>query len=198
MGRHGLDSSRGHAAVAVLPVLVIGVDHEQMKGSTACMPSTTPPRRCCRRRRRPRRLAVPGDAAHEALTMVAAVRHDPALRLHLTSSFYDDQPHRVSIRPYRRAELAFMRWQVRRGVLASPQSSRPGSQWWRSVNESLLRDAWEAHRLAAGRPGPASKPAVLRRVDFLGNPCARTAPVVPRLGPASLDRSRSTARSWPG
>jgi len=117
---------------------------------------------------------VPGDAAQQALTMVAAVRHDPVLRLQLASSFYDDQPHRASIRPYRRAELAFMRWQLRRGVLASPQSPRPGSQWWRSVNESLLRDACEAHWLAAGRSGPASTPAVVRWVDFLGNPCART------------------------
>ncbi len=115
-----------------------------------------------------------GDAAEEALTMVAAVRHDPALRLELASRFYDDRPGRASIRAFRRAELAFMRWQVSRGVLAPSESARPGSGWWRSVNESLLRDACEADRLAAGRPGQASKPAVARWVDFLGAPSART------------------------
>ena len=104
--------------------------------------------------------------------MVAAVRHDPAERLRLASRFYDDRPDRVSIRAYRRAKLAFMRWQVSRGVLASPDSRRPGSQWWRSVNEGLLRDAWEADRLMAGRPGSASRPAVSRWLDFLRKPSA--------------------------
>lgn len=106
--------------------------------------------------------------------MVAAVRHDPALRLRLASIFYNDQPDRVPIRAYRRAELAFMRWQVRRGVLAPLESERPGSRWWRSVNEGLLRDACEADRLLAGRPGPASRPAVERWADFLRTPSART------------------------
>jgi hypothetical protein len=117
---------------------------------------------------------VPVDAADEALAMVAAVRHDPALRLELAGRFYDDRPGRASIRAYRRAELAFMRWQVSRGVLASPESAAPGSRWWRAVNESLLRDACEADRLAAGRPGQASKPAVTRWAEFLSDPSART------------------------
>jgi hypothetical protein len=102
--------------------------------------------------------------------MVAAVRHDPARRLRLAASFYDDRPGRVSIRAYRRAEVAFMRWQVSRGVLAPPDSSRPGCPWWRAVNEGLLRDAWEADLLLAGRPGPASTPAVSRWAGFLREP----------------------------
>jgi len=116
---------------------------------------------------------VPSDAAEEALTLVAAVRHDPALRLRLAGRFYERQPGRVPIRAYRRAELAFMRWQVSRGVLAPPQSQRPGSPWWRSANEGLLRDACEADQLLAGRPGPASSPAVARWVDFLRTPSPR-------------------------
>ena len=98
---------------------------------------------------------MPGDAAEEALSLVAAVRDDPARRLGLASRFYNDRPGRVSIRAYRRAELAFMRWQVGRGVLAPPDGEQPGSEWWRSVNEGLLRDAWEADRLLTGRPASA-------------------------------------------
>jgi hypothetical protein len=115
---------------------------------------------------------MPDGAAAEALSMVAAVRDDPARRLRLAGSFYDDRPGRASIRAYRRAEVAFMNWQVRRGLLASPDSARPGSRWWRSVNEDLLRDAWEADRLLAGLPGPASRPSVSRWADFLGQPSA--------------------------
>src|ERR1700727_2932194 len=57
------------------------------------------------------------EAAEEARAMVAAVRHDPALRLELASRFYDDRPGRASIRAYRRAELAVPRWQVSRARL---------------------------------------------------------------------------------
>jgi hypothetical protein len=48
--------------------------------------------------------------------MVAAVRDDPVRRLELAARFYDRRIGRVSIRSYRRAEMAFMRWQVRRGA----------------------------------------------------------------------------------
>jgi hypothetical protein len=113
-----------------------------------------------------------GDAAAEALAMVAAVRDDPARRLGLARRFYDDRPGRASIRSYRRAEMAFMRWQAQRGLLAARDSARPGSAWWRSVNEGLLRDAWEADRLLAGRPGSASGPPVSRWADFLRRPSA--------------------------
>ncbi len=106
--------------------------------------------------------------------MVAAVRDDPARRLGLASRFYDDRPGCVSIRSYRRAEMAFMRWQVRRGLLAAPDAPRPGSEWWRAVNEGLLRDAWEADQLLAGRPGPASRPSVSRWSGFLERPSAVT------------------------
>ncbi len=74
--------------------------------------------------------------------MVAAVRDDPAGRLELASRFYDCRV--ADVQPYRRAEMAFMRWQIRRGVLAPPSGTAPGSPWWRAVNEGLLRDTWEA------------------------------------------------------
>ena len=104
--------------------------------------------------------------------MVTAVRDDPARRIGLARRFYDDRPGRPSIRSYRRAEMAFMRWQAQRGLLAAPDSARPGSAWWRSVNEGLLRDAWEADRLLAGRPGSASGPPVAHWTGFLRRPSA--------------------------
>src|SRR6201990_478637 len=107
-------------------------------------------------------LHMSGEAGEEALGVGAAVRDDRGRRLGLASRFYDDRPGCVSIRSYRRAEMAFMRWQVRRGLLGAPDAPRPGSGWWRAVNEGLLRDAWEAAQLLAGsgsRPGPASRPA---------------------------------------
>jgi hypothetical protein len=76
-------------------------------------------------------------AEEEAAAMVAAVRDDPGERLELAARFYDRRTGRLGIRSGRRAEVAFMRWQIRRGVLAAPGADRPGSPWWRAVNASV-------------------------------------------------------------
>jgi hypothetical protein len=104
--------------------------------------------------------------------MAASVRDDPARRLELAARFYDYRAGRVSIRSYRRAEMAFMHWQIRRGVLAAPSADRPGSPWWRAVNEGLLRDAWQARLLVSGQPGTASRRSVACWVRFLRRPSA--------------------------
>ena len=112
-------------------------------------------------------------AEEQAAAMVAAVRDDPARRLELAARFYDRRIGRPSIRSYRRAELAFMRWQISRGILAAPSADRPGSPWWRAVNEGLLRDAWQAQLLESGQPGTASRPSVACWVRFLRRPSAQ-------------------------
>jgi hypothetical protein len=113
------------------------------------------------------------DAEEQAAELVAAVRNDPARRLGLAARCYDRRPGAASIRSYRRAELAFMRWQLRRGVLAGPDADRPGSPWWRAVNEGLLRDAWEARLLNSGESGTPSRPSVIRWAQFLRQPSPR-------------------------
>jgi hypothetical protein len=102
--------------------------------------------------------------------MVEDVVDDPARRLDLASAFYDDGPHHASVRRYRHAELSFMQWQMRRGALNPITGAQPGSRWWRAINARLLCDSWEAHLLAAGAPGPASRPAVTRWMEFLSHP----------------------------
>lgn len=117
--------------------------------------------------------ALDATTAEEAASaMVAAVRDDPSRRLDLAVRFYDRRAGRVSIRSFRRAEIAFMRWQMRRGVLAAPSAGTPGSPWWRAVNEGLLRDAWHAEFLVRGRPGTMSRPSVASWVRFLQRPSA--------------------------
>jgi hypothetical protein len=102
--------------------------------------------------------------------MVAAVRDDPARRLRLAAGFYDQKVGGHSIRAYRRAEIAFMRWQIRCGVLSPPDGAQPGSPWWRAVNEVLLRDTVEADLLFNGAPGEASTGGVGHWLDFLHRP----------------------------
>ena len=110
------------------------------------------------------------SASTHAAAVVAAVRDDPAQRLRLACSFYDQRVGGRSIQAYRRAEIAFMQWQLRRGVLAAPTASQPGSPWWRAVNEALLRDCAEADQLFNGRPGDPPTTSVRHWINFLQRP----------------------------
>ena len=96
-------------------------------------------------------------AAQHALARVSEVRDDPDARLALMCRLYagsrgDGTRHL----PYRRAAVAFMTWQLRRGLLRPPHDPRSGSPWWRAVNERLLRDGWKRSHCstATTRPTP--------------------------------------------
>jgi hypothetical protein len=75
--------------------------------------------------------------------------------------------------PYRRAASAFMGWQSRRGLLNPQSDPRPGSPWWRALNEGLLRDTAEARAFAFGYAGEPSGPGVTAHLDFIRRPTAR-------------------------
>src|SRR5262249_17942914 len=116
-----------------------------------------------------------GDsAAAWAQAQVAAVRDDPAGRLTLMHRCYygpfGKAPRHM---PYRRAAMSFMRWQLRRGVLQPSFSERPGSPWWRAVNERILRDGCEAVALSGDLAGPASSLTVDYWMSFARYPTAR-------------------------
>ena len=114
------------------------------------------------------------SAADYALELVTRVRDDPDARLALLCRLYQGPPgHDGTHLPYRRAATAFMGWQLRRGLLRPPDASRPGSPWWRAVNERLLRDGWEAFGLVVGREGGATSASVLPSVEFINRPTAR-------------------------
>ncbi len=76
--------------------------------------------------------------------------------------------------PFRRAATSFMRWQLRRGVLQPSAGGRPGSPWWRAVNERILRDGCEAVALSGDLPGRASSPTVDHWMSFADYPAARS------------------------
>ena len=69
--------------------------------------------------------------------------------------------------------MSFMRWQLRRGVLEPAHSDRPGSPWWRAVNERLLRDGCEAVALSGGLAGPPSSATARHWMSFADHPTAR-------------------------
>lgn len=111
--------------------------------------------------------------ARDAERMVAEVRDDPEGRIRLAVEAYAVGRARGRYRPYRRAVVAFMRWQQRRGILNAPDDAVPGSPWWRAVNEGLLRDTVEA-KLVVQQGGEPSRASVARWVDFFNAPSARS------------------------
>lgn len=112
--------------------------------------------------------------ADVAAQMVAAVRDDPAGRVRLVFDAYAIRRGGRRYRPYRKAVVAFMRWQWHRGVLNPLEADDPGSPWWRAVNEDLLRDTIEAKLLVERGGGRASRPTVARWVEFFDAPSAQS------------------------
>jgi hypothetical protein len=116
-------------------------------------------------------MSAPPTAAAWACRQVDAVRDEPAARLELLARTYRGPigwaPQHL---PFRRAALSFMRWQVKRGVLAPLNATPPGSPWWRAVNERLLRDGCEAVSASAGLGGPVSSPTIEMWMTFISDP----------------------------
>ena len=111
------------------------------------------------------------DALAHAEAQVAAARNDPAARFALIERTYHGPTGRAPQHlPFRRAALSFMHWQARRGLLNPLDASPPGSVWWRTVNDRLLRDGCEAVALFGGRSGAPSSPAVRLWLDFIDRP----------------------------
>lgn len=67
-----------------------------------------------------------------------------------------------------------MNWQIGRGLLNPLDHARPGSPWWRAVNERLLRDTCEARLRAMGHPGPPSASSIELAVRFAERPNPRS------------------------
>ena len=110
-------------------------------------------------------------AATVAARRVAEVRDDPQGRLELLATSYAPLPGTPPLHlRYRRAAIAFMSWQVRRGVLNPLGDPQPGSAWWRATNERLLRDTHESRLRLLGHPGPASSTSVGPSLDFARRP----------------------------
>jgi hypothetical protein len=109
-----------------------------------------------------------------AEAQVAAVQDDPDRRLALLTRTYHGPTGRAPRHlPFRRAALSFMRWLARRGVLNPLDASPPGSVWWRSVNERLLRDGCESIALVGGLAGEPSSQTVRLWLEFIARPTGR-------------------------
>lgn len=105
-----------------------------------------------------------GPALSLVTERVGAVRDSAVGRYRLAAEFYQNAAD--GRRPYGRAELSFLRWEIVRGVMHPAR----GSPWWRAVNERLLRDKVEADLLVHGARGEPSARSVELWLEFLRAP----------------------------
>jgi len=108
--------------------------------------------------------------ARQAFQTVTACSDDPEARYALRVGFYD----KYGFGGYGNSELAFLRWEIDRGVLTPTSAARPGSAWWRAVNSSLLYDA-ELAALIYEANEPIDAPVNARRwLDYIRDPGERS------------------------
>ena len=108
--------------------------------------------------------------ALEAARRVADVRDDPHGRRAVAEESYVSVSS--PLERYSRAELAFIDWEIRRGVLLPVQTDGGGgSAWWRAVNQTLLRDCVEGSLLHRdGFTSGGTNPAVDLWLRFFAAP----------------------------
>ena len=76
---------------------------------------------------------------------------------------------------YGTSELAFMRWEIRRGVLNPVGGEHTGSPWWRAVNSQFLYLSELAGLIAEAGLGSLVDDIDVRYwLDYLANPCGTT------------------------
>jgi hypothetical protein len=95
---------------------------------------------------------MPPAIQQSAAERVASVRDDPEGRYQLRVAFYEKYGFsRDGGSGYGASELEFLRWEIDRGVLNPlDHATRPGSRWWREVNDDFLLAGEQAADVAEG------------------------------------------------
>ena len=98
--------------------------------------------------------------------LIESVRDDPERRYQLRVAFYQKYGFaRDGGAGYGASELAFLRWEIERGVLNPVTAAKPGSPWWRDVNAEFLYCSELAAAIAEGT-GPAPPDEIATAVGF--------------------------------
>lgn len=81
------------------------------------------------------------DLKCEAHRRTLEATAQPELRWAVREAFYQRFGHGIIEEGYGNSELAFLRWEIERGVFNAVDGQPHGSAWWRKVNSGLIFDA---------------------------------------------------------
>jgi hypothetical protein len=113
-----------------------------------------------------------------AAERIAGVLDVPHSRRSLRENFY--RQYGYSLRPntfgYGNSEIAFLDWEIERGVLNPLTGERPGSMWWRKVNENLIFHSEVAFLIASeGIESPADLNVCTRHwLNYINDPSSES------------------------
>ncbi|MDX1436039.1 MAG: NAD(P)-binding protein, partial [Anaerolineales bacterium] len=114
------------------------------------------------------------EIEREVSEQVKRVHNDPEGRYQMRVAFYEKYGGGPE-GGFGTSELAFMRWEIERGVLNPPDDPQtPGSPWWKHVNEAILYNAAlaaEIHERGLARER-ASQPVGFW-LDYIEQPAPR-------------------------
>src|SRR5262245_34355554 len=120
-------------------------------------------------------MPAPEELARHALEIVGGVADDPEGRYLLRVRFYEkygfSELTDLGGAGYGNSELAFLRWEIDRGVL---QPLPSGSKWWRAVNSMLCFDAELASLIHEDGRRVKAPPGAQRWLDYIDKPGERT------------------------
>ncbi|MDX2246786.1 MAG: hypothetical protein SF052_08430 [Bacteroidia bacterium] len=111
---------------------------------------------------------------------VLAVANNPEGRYKLRENFYHHYGFKVDKEGDHHglgnSELAFLRWEIERGVLnAEDHPTQPGSPWWRSVNLDFIYNAELARAIHEANIKPEGLPATVQSwLEYIRDPKEQT------------------------
>lgn len=101
----------------------------------------------------------------------------PEKRLELRQKFYEEFGFKVGQKyGFGNSELAFLEWEIQRGVLNPvDDKSRPGSPWWRAVNSEFIYYSELAGKIYKEDPSSSEiNPPVDAWLDYFKKPSSQT------------------------
>jgi hypothetical protein len=112
-----------------------------------------------------------------AKAIVQKVSNDPEGRYQLRYKFYQSygDPLIKTNEGLGNSELAFIKWEIRRGTLNPLDAKKPGSPWWRAVNSDFLFvSTWAQLIHESGETFEELPKPVHFWLDYINNPNAKT------------------------
>lgn len=113
----------------------------------------------------------------EVQALCEKIKDDPQARYDVREAFYERYGYvEQDGKNYGRSELAFLEWEIKRGVLnPMDDSTQPGSRWWRNVNLNFIFMSELAGAMKNNDVvNPDAPMPTLKWLDYINDPTPET------------------------
>jgi|OM-RGC.v1.007820083 hypothetical protein len=117
------------------------------------------------------------ELVQEVRALTESIANFPEKRLQVRQAFYEKYGYCVQDgHSYGRSEIAFLKWEIKRGVLNPlDDKEQPGSVWWRNTNLNFIFMSELAGAMKENNvTNPDAPMPVLNWLNFINNPTPET------------------------